>query len=96
MFRKLLRYEWFWLSIVVFLGAFLRFWKIGEWQYFTYDQARDYLIVKKAVVDHKFTLVGPTVLAPGVYLPPFYYYSLIPFLLLFKFHLFGPDLYLAS
>ena len=95
MFRKLLRYEWFWLSIVVFLGAFLRFWKIGEWQYFTYDQARDYLIVKKAVVDHKFTLVGPTVLAPGVYLPPFYYYSLIPFLLLFKFHLFGPDLYLA-
>ncbi|MBU2577795.1 glycosyltransferase family 39 protein [Patescibacteria group bacterium] len=47
------------------------------------------------LVDHKFTLVGPTVLAPGVYLPPFYYYSLIPFLWLFKFHLIGPDIYTA-
>lgn len=90
-----LKSEYFWLSLIILLGAFLRFWKIEEWQYFSYDQARDYLIIKRIILDHKLTLVGPTVLAPGVYLPPFYYYSLIPVLLISEFHLVGPDVYTA-
>lgn len=92
-FQTLFHYRW--LVLLVALAAFLRLWQISSWQYFTYDQARDYLIVKRIIFDHKFTLVGPTVLAPGVYLPPFYYYSLVPFLWLFKFHLVGPDIYTA-
>lgn len=83
------------MGLILIVGAVLRFWKIEAWQYFTYDQARDYLIVKSIIIDHKFTLVGPTVLAPGVYLPPFYYYSLVPFLWLFRFHIVGADIYTA-
>jgi 4-amino-4-deoxy-L-arabinose transferase-like glycosyltransferase len=93
--KKVFGTDIFWLLLILSIGVFVRFWRINLWQYFTYDQARDYLIVKRIIVDHKLTLVGPTVLAPGVYLPPFYYYSLIFPLLLFKFHLFGPDLYTA-
>lgn len=92
--KKYFTSEWFWFGLIILIGAFLRLYKLEEWQYFTYDQARDYLIIKKMIVDGKLTLVGPTVsIAPGFFLPPFYYYSLAPFLWLFKFRLLGPDLY---
>lgn len=93
--QKVLTSEWFWLGLILTAGVFLRFWQLQNWQFFTYDQARDYLIIKRLILDHKLTLVGPTVLAPGVYLPPFYYYSLVPFLYLFNYHLLGPDVYTA-
>ena len=80
---------------LILLGVFLRFYRIGEWQYFHFDQARDYLIAYRIFNEHKFTLVGPTVLIPGVYLPPFYYYSLIPFLALSKWLPIGGDIYTA-
>lgn len=89
------RKENFWLFLCFGIAAFLRLYKLSEWQFFTYDRARDYLIVKKIILDQKFTLVGPTVLAPGVFLPPFYYYSLIFPLWLSNFHLIGPDIYTA-
>ncbi len=91
-----LKSEFFWLVLIMVLGAFLRFWQLQEWQHLSFDQARDYLIVKRIIMDHKFTLVGPTVsIAPGFFLPPFYYYSLIPFLILSHFHIIGPDIYTA-
>jgi len=93
--RKIIQSEWFLLAGIFLLGAFLRFWQIGAWQYLNFDQARDYLVVKRIVIDHKLTLLGPTVLLPGIYLPPFYYYSLVFPLLLSGFHAIGPDIYTA-
>ncbi len=92
---KIFQSEFFWLGLILIIAAFLRLYKLQEWQYFNYDQARDYLIIKRIIVDHKLTLIGPTVLAPGIFLPPFYYYSLVPFLLLSGFHAWGPDFYTA-
>ena len=83
------------LFFILAIAAFFRFWHLGITQFITYDQARDFLIIKRMLVDHKLTLVGPTVLIPGVYLPPFYYYSLAPFLMLFRFHPLGADVYTA-
>ncbi|MCL5090398.1 MAG: glycosyltransferase family 39 protein, partial [Patescibacteria group bacterium] len=93
--KNLLHNEKFWLLLVFLLGGIIRFWQLDSRQFFSYDQARDYLIIKKIIIDHKFTLVGPTVLAPGIFLPPFYYYSLIPFLWGFGYRLIGPDIYTA-
>lgn len=88
--------EWFWLLLILLAGAFFRFWKIQAWQHLTYDQSRDYIILERILLNHKFTLVGPTVsIAPGFFLPPFYYYSLLPFLWLSGFHIIGPDIYTA-
>ena len=92
---KLDRQEAIFLLIIVGTAAFFRFWHLAETQYLTYDQARDFLIIKRIIVDHRLTLLGTTVLIPGVYLPPFYYYSLIPFLVLFKFSPLGADVYTA-
>jgi len=83
------------LILVIGLATFFRLWHLADTQFFTYDQARDFIIIKRILIDHKLTLLGPTVLIPGVYLPPFYYYSLTPFLFLFKFHLIGADFYTA-
>jgi len=83
------------LLFILGIATFFRFWRLGATQYFTYDQARDFLIIKRIIVDHKLTLIGPSVLIPGVYRPPFYYYSLAPFLFIFKFSPLGADVYTA-
>ncbi len=93
---KIFKSQWFWLSLIIILSTILRFWNISSFQHLSYDESRDYIILKRILVDHKFTLVGPTVsIAPGFYLPPFYYYSLLPFIKLSGFHINGPDIYTA-
>lgn len=88
--------EWFWLSLILITGVFLRFWNLTSWQHFTYDQSRDYITLKRILIDRKFTLVGPTVgIVPGFFLPPLYYYSLLPFIWFLHFHIVGPDIYTA-
>lgn len=66
----------FLLSIFL-LGWFLRTYHLGNFNSFFHDQGRDALVVKRIIVDHKFTLLGPQTTAPGVYLGPFYYYLMI-------------------
>jgi len=84
------------LFLIVSLATFLRFYKINELHFFTYDQARDDLIVKRILVDHKWTLLGPQSSMKGVYLPPFYYYSLVPILWLSNLNPVGVDVYTAT
>lgn len=94
--RKIIKCDFFPLLIVVILSLFLYGWKITKWQYFSYDESRDYLIIKRILIDRKFTLIGPSIgIADGAYLPPFYYYFLAPSLLISKFHLWGPDIFSA-
>jgi len=83
------------LAAIVLLAIFLRFYHINELHFFTYDQARDDLIVKRILVDHKFTLLGPQSSMRGVYLPPFYYYTLVPVLWLSQLNPVGVDVYTA-
>ena len=37
------------------------------------------LVVKRMIVDHKFTLLGPTASVGGFFLGPMYYYFMVPF-----------------
>ncbi|MEK7802725.1 MAG: glycosyltransferase family 39 protein, partial [Pseudomonadota bacterium] len=43
------------------------------------DEGRDMLVVKRMIVDHKFTLLGPTASVGGFFLGPIYYYFMVPF-----------------
>ncbi|MBU3957127.1 glycosyltransferase family 39 protein [Patescibacteria group bacterium] len=83
------------LAAIVLLAIFLRFYKINELHFFTYDQARDNLIAKRILVDHKWTLLGPQSSMRGVYLPPYYYYTLVPILWLSRLNPVGVDIYTA-
>ena len=74
--------EIFLLLIALLLGAYFRFKNIGYDLVFNYDSARDMLVIRDIVINHKFTLLGPTTGIEGIFLGPFYYYLMvIPFVL---------------
>lgn len=90
------RQELIFLFLILAVASFLRFYKINELHFFTYDQARDDLIAKRIIMDRKWTLLGPQSSIGGVYLPPFYYYTIAFPLWLFNFNPVGVDIYTAS
>ena len=80
--------------IIIVLAAILRFWRLEALTTFSGDQGYDFLIVKRMLVDGKFTLLGPKI-GPynelgNLYLGPAYYYLIAPFLLIFNFDPIGP------
>lgn len=64
---------------LLLLGAYLRLYKISQYMTFLGDEGRDMLVVKHMIVDHKFTLLGPTASVGGFFLGPIYYYFMVPF-----------------
>lgn len=54
------------------------------------DEGRDVLAVKRMIVDHDPTFIGPTASVGGFFLGPIYYYFMIPFLWLFSLNPVGP------
>lgn len=83
------------LSLILVFAAVLRLYKIREFVIFLGDEGRDALVVKRMIVDHKFTLLGPTASVGGFYLGPIYYYFMIPFLWASGFDPVGPAVMVA-
>lgn len=94
---KFLKLKWELVLLVIFIiiAGILRFYHINRLEFFTYDQARDALFVKRMIVDHQWRLLGTQTSLPGMYLPPFYYYTIAPVLWLFKLNPVGIDIYSA-
>lgn len=78
------------LILILSLAAYLRLFKISEYLTFLGDEGRDVLVVKRMIVDHKFTLLGPTASVGGFFLGPIYYYFMIPFLWAWQLDPVGP------
>lgn len=83
------------LIILTLVAGVLRFHNITKLDFFTYDQARDAIYIKRIIIDHKLRLLGTQTSMPGMFLPPFYYYSVAPVLWLFKLNPIGIDIYSA-
>ncbi|MFC1727715.1 ArnT family glycosyltransferase [Patescibacteria group bacterium] len=84
------------LILVILLGAaFLRLYRIADYMTFLGDEGRDALVVKRMIVDHKPTLLGPTASVGGFFLGPIYYFFMIPFLWVFKLDPVGPAVMVA-
>lgn len=67
------------LCVILLLSAYLRLYRISEYMTFLGDEGRDMLVIKRMIVDHKFTLLGPTASVGGFFLGPVYYYFMLPF-----------------
>lgn len=93
--NKLLKNPKFWLAIILSIGAILRFYNLSGYIQFLGDQGRDVLIVKRMIVDHQWTLLGPNASVGGFFTGPIYYYFMIPFLWLSSLDPVGPA-YLAA
>lgn len=89
--KKIGRGFFFLIGAVLFLGAFLRLYRISEFLTFLGDEGRDMLVVKRLIVDHKLTLLGPITSVGSIYMGPIYYYFMAPFLWLSHFDPVGPS-----
>ena len=73
-------------AILILVGAFLRLYQIGPFVTFLGDQGRDAIIVKRIVTFEHFPAIGAPSSVGQIYLGPFYYYLISPFLLLTWFN----------
>jgi hypothetical protein len=83
------------LALFIVIAFVLRFANITKLQFFTYDQSRDALFIKRMIVDKEFRLLGTQTSLPGMYLPPFYFYTITPVLWLSQLNPAGIDIYSA-
>ena len=83
------------LILILLLAAFLRLYKIEDFMVFLGDEGRDALVVKRIIIDHRWTLLGPTASVGGMFLGPIYYYFMIPFLWAFHLEPVGPAIMVA-
>ncbi len=86
---------WLLLILILALGAFLRLYRISDYMLFLGDEGRDVLIVKRMLVDHKLTFLGPTTSVGAMFLGPIYYYFMVPFLWLSRLDPVGPAVMVA-
>ncbi len=93
--KKINRLHFLLLILIIALGFFLRAYRLRDFMLFLGDQGRDVWVVKKMVLDGKFTLLGPVASVGGFYLGPLYYYLITPFLMLTKFDPIGPAIFIV-
>ena len=80
---------------LVGLLFFFRFYKLYEFVTFLSDQGRDAIILKRIITFEHFPAIGAPSSVGQVYLGPFYYYLVAPFLGLFNFDPVGPAIGVA-
>lgn len=97
--RSVIKSNWQIIVILLF-AATLRFFRIEALTTFGGDQGYDFLIVKRIIVDHHFTLLGPKIgpynAIGNLYLGPAYYYLLAIPLVIFSLDPIGPAIFTAT
>ena len=83
------------LMVILLVAAFMRLYRIADYMTFLGDEGRDVLVVKRMLVNHKWTLLGPTASVGGFFLGPVYYYFMLPFLWLSRLDPVGPAVMVA-
>lgn len=78
------------LLFILLIAALLRLYKISGYMEFLGDQGRDVIIVHKFLTNGDLMFIGPQTSIGNMYLGPWYYYLIAPFLLLFNFSPVGP------
>lgn len=68
------------LIFLVVIAAYFRFWNLQNEFHFMGDQGRDALIVSRIFTDGNLVFIGPVMSVGNIYLGPFYYYFMLPFL----------------
>lgn len=91
--KKFIFEHWI-IILIITLAGILRLWRLESLTTFGADQGYDFLIVKRMLVDHKFTLLGPKI-GPynnigQLFLGPAYYYIIAPSLYFANFDPIGP------
>ena len=78
------------IAVILLVAAYLRLHNISGYMTFLGDEGRDVMVVRQMIVDHKWTLLGPTASVGGFFLGPIYYYFMLPFLWAWRLDPTGP------
>jgi len=81
--KNILTKNLFFLLLLI-VGVFLRLYRLEEFITFLGDQGRDAIIIKRIITFEHFPALGPVSSVGQVFLGPFFYYLMAPFLALFK------------
>lgn len=88
---RLFKDRFFLIVFVLFLiGFFLRTYRLYDFATFLGDQGRDVIILKRILSLEHLPAIGAPTSVGQVYLGPFYYYFMAPWLLLSRFDPIGP------
>ena len=88
-------WEYIIFFLIIFIGAFLRLYRIDEYMTFLGDEGRDAIIVRRLLVHTDPILIGPGTSIGNMYLGPLYYYMMAPALYLAKYSPVGPAVQIA-
>lgn len=77
-------------ALLAGVTLFLRLYRIDEFIIFLGDQGRDAIIMRRLIVGEDFPGIGPRSSVGELFLGPFYFYLMAPFLGLFQFDPVGP------
>jgi len=83
------------IILLLIIGGFLRLYRFRQTMQFFGDQGRDAIIAKQILIDHNLTLIGPVTSVGNMYLGPFYYYFMVPWLALTYPNPIGPAIAVA-
>lgn len=88
--QKLFNDKYFRVVFGLFVsGVFLRFYKLSEFVTFLGDQGRDAIIIRRILTLEHLPAIGATTSIGQIYLGPFYYYFIAPWLLIANFNPIG-------
>ena len=89
------RLELLFLALCIILGSFLRLYHLEQTAMFLGDQGRDAIIVNNILKNGDIALIGPVTSVGNMYLGPFYYYFMVPWLALTYPNPIGPAIGVA-
>ena len=93
---KLYKDKYLFSAVILFLiGLFLRLYRVYPFVTFLGDQGRDAIILKRIITFEHFPAIGPPTSIGQVYLGPFYYYFIAPWLWISNFDPIGPAIGIA-
>jgi hypothetical protein len=73
-------WHWWLAVLITLIAGFLRIYRIPETVMFLGDQGRDAIIVSRIFKELNPVFIGPVTSVGNMYLGPFYYYFMLPFL----------------
>ena len=83
------------IILILLLALFLRCFRIHELTTFGGDQGIDLLVVKRMIIDHQWTLLGPKTSVAPIFNGPIYYYMVLPFLAIFQLDPLGASYFMV-
>ena len=89
------RWSLIFLVAILLIASFFRLYRVRDYLVFLGDEGRDALVWERMIVDHKFTLLGPTASVGGFYLGPIYYYLTLPFVWIWGLDPVGPAYFVS-